>query len=167
LLRLSSDPAAQLLAQAQGGEIPLELYERAIDERTGLVCISSASYASGAQLPIKAVVELAHARGALCLVDAYQTVGAVALDGSSRRFAEGLRESHPPAGPLDVGKLGPMVAVPVVGDAHELQERLRHEEAVITSARGNLVRFAFHFYNDESDVDACLNVVRRRFSRQP
>jgi selenocysteine lyase/cysteine desulfurase len=63
-----------------------------------------------------------------------------------------------------MGKLGPMVAVPVTGDAHEWQERLRLEEAVITSARGNAVRFAFHFYNDESDVDACLDVVRRRLS---
>jgi selenocysteine lyase/cysteine desulfurase len=79
----------------------------------------------------------------------------------SRRFAEGLR--NPPAGPITPGKLGPMVAVPVTGDAHEWQERLRHDEAVITSARGNSVRFAFHFYNDESDVDACLDLVRRHF----
>ncbi len=251
------------LLPEQGGEIPLDSYERAIDDRTGLVCLSSASYATGSQLPIKAVAEISHARGALCLVDAYQTVGALALDvrqvrpdflisgtlkyllgtsgvglmyvapevadcleprdigwmaasnpfGTSfdrleyaagaarfqggtfsipacyavdaalellleigidaieervlrlsRRFAEELSElGIEPTGPIAAGKLGPMVAVPVSGDAHDWQERLRHEEYMITSARGNALRFAFHFYSDDSDVDACLDVVRRRF----
>src|SRR5579872_3660596 len=60
----------------QDGEIPFESYERTVDERTALVCISSASYATGAQLPIKAVAQLARGHGALCLVDAFQTAGA-------------------------------------------------------------------------------------------
>jgi selenocysteine lyase/cysteine desulfurase len=245
----------------RAGEVPLDFYEQAIDERTALVCISSASYATGAQFPIREVVEIAHARGALCLVDAFQTAGALALDvgelrpdflitgtlkyllgcmgvalihvapevaegltprnigwmaaadpfgtnfevleyapgaarfqggtfsipacyaadaaldllleidaaaiqervlGLSRRFAEGLSEMGvTPAGPTSPGKLGPMVAVPVSGDAHDWQERLRREEGIITAARGSSLRFAFHFYNDTDDVDACLDIVRR------
>ena len=44
----------------------------------------------------------------------------------SRTFAEGLAEIGVcPAGPTEPGKLGPMVAVPVQGDAHDWQERLR------------------------------------------
>ena len=246
----------------RGGEIPLELYESAVDERTALVCMSSASYATGAQLPVRAVAELCRVRGALCLIDAFQTVGALAVDVGqlrpdflitgtlkyllgcmgvgliyvapevaerleprnigwmaaanpfgtvferleyapgaarfqggtfsipgcyaaeaaldllleigapaieervlrlSRRFADGLSAlCVRPAGPTQVGKLGPMVAVPVQGDAHEWQERLRVEESVITAARGSSLRFAFHFYNDDDDVDACLEVVQRR-----
>jgi selenocysteine lyase/cysteine desulfurase len=81
----------------------------------------------------------------------------------SGRFARGLAEiGVAPAGPSDAGKLGPMIAVPVSGDAHAWQERLREEESIITAARGKCLRFAFHAYNDESDVDACLDVVRRR-----
>src|SRR5262249_27996937 len=64
---------------AQGREIALAQYERAIDHRTGLVCLSTASYATGARFPVRDVVELAHARGALCLVDAFQTAGALRL----------------------------------------------------------------------------------------
>jgi selenocysteine lyase/cysteine desulfurase len=250
----------------RNGEVPLEFYDRAIDRRTALVCISSASYATGAQLPIREVAELAHGRGALCLVDAFQTAGALAIDvgqlrpdfliagtlkyllGSmgvgmmyvapemaerlqprnigwhaaadpfgtnfdrleyapgaarfqggtfnipgcyaaeaaldllleigieaierrvlhlSRRFADGLADlGVAPAGPSDAGKLGPMVAVPVRGDAHEWQARLRLEEAIVTAARGSSLRFAFHFYNDDDDVDACVDVVRRRVRAQ-
>ena len=250
----------------RNGEVPLESYERAIDERTALVCISSASYATGARLPIQQVAELARARGALSLVDAFQTAGALTIDidqlqpdflitgtlkyllgcsgvgfmyvrpevaeqleprnigwhaaanpfgtsydhleyaaGAARfqggtfsvpgcyaaeaaldlvheigihaieqrvlylsqRFARGLAEiGVQPAGPTDAAKLGPMVAVPVQGDAHEWQERLRREESVITAARGSCLRFAFHFYNDEADVDACLDVVQRRLRHQ-
>jgi selenocysteine lyase/cysteine desulfurase len=246
----------------QGGEIPLDSYDGAIDHRTALVCISSSSYSTGAQMPIQEVADLCRARGALCLVDAFQTVGALAFDVGrlrpdflitgtlkyllgtmgvgliyaapevaerleprnigwmavanpfgtsfdhleyapgaarfqggtfaipgcyaadaaldllleigapaieqrvlclSRRFADGLADlGVRPAGPTEAGKLGPMVAVPVPGDAHEWQERLRHEESVITAARGSALRFAFHFYNDDSDVDACLDVVQRR-----
>jgi selenocysteine lyase/cysteine desulfurase len=78
-----------------------------------------------------------------------------------RRFLDGLLGlGIQPGGPTQAG-LGPMLAVPVAGDAHAWQERLRHEEGIITSARGNALRFAFHFYNDDSDVDAALEVMHR------
>lgn len=226
------------------------------------MCISTASYATGARFPVAEVVQLAHARGALCLVDAYQTLGALALNVAelqadfvisgalkyllgtsgvgfvyaaphvaarleplaigwmaaanpfgvqfehleyangaarfqggtfniagcyaaeaalqlllqigagdveervvtlSRRFAEGVCElGVQPRGPVREDALGAMLALPVQGDAHALQERLRTEDRIVTAARGASLRFAFHFYNDDSDVDACLEVVRRR-----
>src|SRR5579871_6784608 len=262
LLAYSQKGAIELdVLPEQHGEIPLESYERGVDERTALVCISSASYATGAQLPIKAVAQLARARGALCLVDAFQTAGALALNvaelrpdflitgtlkyllgsmgvafiyaapdvaerleprsigwhaaadpfstnfdrleyapgaarfqagtfimpgcyaaeaaldllletgtsaieqrvlGLSQRFADGLNElGVRPAGPAAPGKLGPMLALPVRGDAHALQERIRRDHGVVTAARGSSLRFAFHFFNDDSDVDACLSLVQR------
>jgi selenocysteine lyase/cysteine desulfurase len=85
--------------------------------------------------------------------------------GFSRRFIRGLLQTGVrPVGPVDDSKVGPMVAVPVgARDAHALQEHLRTEERVITAARGNALRFSFHFYHDESDVDAALDVVKRYF----
>ena len=63
-----------------GVEIPLERFEEAIDERTALVAITAVCYRNGARLPVEEVVELAHARGALVLLDAYQAIGTYPID---------------------------------------------------------------------------------------
>ena len=52
---------------ADGGEIPLERFAEAIDERTALVAVTAVCFRNGARLPIEEIVELAHARGALVL----------------------------------------------------------------------------------------------------
>jgi selenocysteine lyase/cysteine desulfurase len=62
------------------GRIPPERFAAAIDERTALVCCTAISYRTGYRLDVAEVVRLAHERGALCLVDAYQAAGAVPLD---------------------------------------------------------------------------------------
>jgi selenocysteine lyase/cysteine desulfurase len=63
-----------------GVEIPLERFEQAIDEQTALVAITAVCYRNGARLPVEDVVELAHARGALVLLDAYQAIGTYPID---------------------------------------------------------------------------------------
>ena len=63
-----------------GVEIPLERFEEAIDERTALVAITAVCYRNGARLPVEEIVELAHARGALVLLDAYQAIGTYPID---------------------------------------------------------------------------------------
>jgi selenocysteine lyase/cysteine desulfurase len=65
--------------------IPLERFDEAIDERTALVCLTHVCYRNGARNDVEGVVRLARERGALVLLDAYQTAGTI---------------------PLDVGKLG-------------------------------------------------------------
>src|SRR3989475_471356 len=55
--------------------VPVEAIARAVDERTALVATSHVYFTSGAIQDIRAVAHVAHARGALCLVDAYQSVG--------------------------------------------------------------------------------------------
>ncbi|HEV8354906.1 MAG TPA: aminotransferase class V-fold PLP-dependent enzyme [bacterium] len=60
--------------------VPLDLYERAVDGRTQLVVASHVYFTSGAIQDIAAVAHLAHARGAYCLVDAYQSVGQLPVD---------------------------------------------------------------------------------------
>jgi selenocysteine lyase/cysteine desulfurase len=63
-----------------GVEIPLERFEESIDDRTALVAITAVCYRNGARLPVEEVVELAHSRGALVLLDAYQAIGTYPID---------------------------------------------------------------------------------------
>src|SRR6267143_2050558 len=60
--------------------VPVEAIARAVDERTALVVTSHVYFTSGAIQDIAAVAAAAHARGALCLIDAYQSVGQVPVD---------------------------------------------------------------------------------------
>src|SRR5439155_15528454 len=52
---------------------------RAWYHRTALVATTHMYFTSGAIQDIGAVAEVAHAKGALCLIDAYQSVGQVPL----------------------------------------------------------------------------------------
>ena len=60
--------------------VPVEAIARAVDERTALVVTSHVYFTTGAIQDIKRVAAAAHARGALCLVDAYQSVGQIPVD---------------------------------------------------------------------------------------
>jgi selenocysteine lyase/cysteine desulfurase len=64
----------------QGGEISLERLEAAIDEQTKLVAIAHVCYRNGALQDAKRIAEMAHKKGALLLLDAYQSLGTLALD---------------------------------------------------------------------------------------
>jgi selenocysteine lyase/cysteine desulfurase len=60
--------------------VPVEEFERAIDEDTAVVSITHVSYRTGEMTDVESVVRLAHERGALVLLDAYQSAGSVPLD---------------------------------------------------------------------------------------
>ena len=62
------------------GRIPLEHYERVIDDRTLLVSIASVCYRNGSKQDIRPIVDLAHKNGALVMLDAYQGLGAFPID---------------------------------------------------------------------------------------
>src|SRR3954451_2082186 len=62
------------------GSIPLERFEAAIDEQTALVAATHVCFRNGSRLEVERVAELAHERGALMLLDAYQTAGSLPLD---------------------------------------------------------------------------------------
>jgi selenocysteine lyase/cysteine desulfurase len=62
------------------GTLPLEAFERAIDEDTLLVSITHVCYRNGAMVDVEPIVRLARERGALVLLDAYQSAGSVSLD---------------------------------------------------------------------------------------
>jgi len=62
------------------GTIPLEHFERAIDDDTLVVSITQVCYRNGAMVDVPAVVELAHERGAYVLLDVYQSIGSLPID---------------------------------------------------------------------------------------
>jgi selenocysteine lyase/cysteine desulfurase len=64
----------------ESGLVPLERFERAIDEDTLLVSLTHVCFRTGALLDVEPVVRLAHERGALVLLDAYQSVGSLPVD---------------------------------------------------------------------------------------
>jgi selenocysteine lyase/cysteine desulfurase len=66
--------------RAADGYIPLEMFERAIDERTQLVAITHVCFRNGAKLDIAGIVRLARAKGARVLLDCYQAVGSLDID---------------------------------------------------------------------------------------
>jgi selenocysteine lyase/cysteine desulfurase len=65
---------------ADDGTIPIEHFERAIDEDTLIVSLTQVCYRNGAMLDVPAVVELAHSRGALVLLDSFQAIGSLPVD---------------------------------------------------------------------------------------
>ncbi len=62
------------------GSIPAERFAAAVDERTALVCCTTVSYRTGHRQDVAEIARIAHERGALCLADSYQAVGAVEMD---------------------------------------------------------------------------------------
>jgi selenocysteine lyase/cysteine desulfurase len=55
-------------------------FARVVDEDTAVVSITHVSYRTGEMTDAKAVADLAHERGALVLLDAYQSAGSIPLD---------------------------------------------------------------------------------------
>jgi selenocysteine lyase/cysteine desulfurase len=62
------------------GTIPLERFADAIDERTALVATTHVCFRNGGRLDVGGIARIAHERGALVLVDAYQTIGSLPVD---------------------------------------------------------------------------------------
>lgn len=65
---------------AAGNIIPLSRFADAIDEQTLIVSISHVCFRNGTMLDIAAIIEMAHAKGALVLVDSYQALGTTPID---------------------------------------------------------------------------------------
>lgn len=63
-----------------GITVPLEEYERLIDDRTAAVATSHVFYATGAVQDIGSIARLAHQHGAMAIVDGYHSVGLMPVD---------------------------------------------------------------------------------------
>jgi len=60
--------------------VPLELFERAVDESTAAVCTGHVYFTTGWIQDVRALAEICHRRGAVLVVDAYQSIGAFPFD---------------------------------------------------------------------------------------
>jgi len=245
------------VATDRDGYIPVERFEQVIDAQTQLVAITHVCYRNGAKLDIGAIARIAHARGALILVDAYQSVGSEQIDvraldldfmvGGMLKYLLGtagvgylyVRKSLIPAlvptdsgwfaqediGAMDIGanrpansarrfetgtpnvaglyaceaglaliarvglsqietrvraltarcfdelekagcklatpraanRRGPTLAIRSTNDNALVAELLKRD--IVTSCRDGNVRAAFHFYNDERDIDTLVDAL--------
>src|ERR1044072_3329289 len=70
----------EVVPSSDGISVPLERILNAIDSETCLVALSHTSYCSSYRVDAHAIVEHAHAKGALVLLDVYQSAGVMQLD---------------------------------------------------------------------------------------
>jgi selenocysteine lyase/cysteine desulfurase len=81
-----------VLPSADGLTVPVEAFEAEIDDRTALVATAHVYFTTGAVQDTAALATIAHERGALLIVDAYQGTGLIPTD-----LGAGLPESQPDA----------------------------------------------------------------------
>jgi cysteine desulfurase/selenocysteine lyase len=87
------------------GEIDLEAYARLLSERTRIVAVSHVSNALGTINPIAPIIEQAHARGAVVLVDGAQAIPHLPVDVQALGCDFYVFSSHKMFGPTGVGVL--------------------------------------------------------------
>ena len=87
------------------GEIDLEQYAAALSPKTRLVAISHVSNALGTVNPVRRIIEQAHARGAVVLVDGAQAVPHLPVDVQALDCDFYVFSSHKMFGPTGVGVL--------------------------------------------------------------
>jgi selenocysteine lyase/cysteine desulfurase len=63
-----------------GGTLPLEEFDKAIDNNTGMVVLSHVQFSNGYRSKLRELSDIAHEKGATVLVDAIQSIGAMPLD---------------------------------------------------------------------------------------
>ncbi len=62
------------------GRVPIQEYEKAIDDRTVIVPVDYVSYQNGYRESLREIAEIAHSHQAIVLVDAFQALGALPID---------------------------------------------------------------------------------------
>ena len=70
----------EFVPSPDGIAIPPEAFAERIDERTALVVTTHLFYTTGYLQDVRTIADAAHAAGALCVIDGYQTCGCVPLD---------------------------------------------------------------------------------------
>jgi len=79
-----------LVPSHDGMTIPPEAFAERIDSRTALVVTTHLFYTTGYLQNVRAIADAAHAAGALCVIDGYQTCGCVPLDGLGMLVNQGV-----------------------------------------------------------------------------
>lgn len=69
------------------------------------------------------------------------------------------------ASPGDIAKKGPTTAIEIPGDSQEVEYALKRQN-IVTSARGNVIRVAPHFFNTPAEIDVALDALARILERR-
>ena len=83
LARQSAGVEVVIVESPDGITVPVDMIADAVDEQTALVATSHVFFTTGAIQDIKSIAEVAHSKGALCMIDAYQSVGQLPVDVSA------------------------------------------------------------------------------------
>jgi selenocysteine lyase/cysteine desulfurase len=70
----------EFVPSPDGMTVPPEAFAERIDSSTALVATTHLFYTTGYLQDVRAIADAAHAAGALCLIDGYQTCGCVPID---------------------------------------------------------------------------------------
>jgi len=114
------------------GALALADYEERVDDRTALVSATHVYYQNGFKQDVRRVGEMARARGALTLVDAYQSLGTCHLD---------VREAD-----IDIlvsGVLKYLLGLPGIAFIYMKRELIDRFEPALTGWFGRTNPFAF------------------------
>jgi cysteine desulfurase/selenocysteine lyase len=95
----------QVVAINDAGEFELDSYERLLGSRTRLVAVTHLSNALGSLVPVKRVVELAHARGVPVLLDGAQAIAHMGVDVRALDCDFYAFSGHKIYGPTGIGVL--------------------------------------------------------------
>ncbi len=79
-LAKSGEAEVEIVESPDGVSVPLESFERAVDDRTAIVATSHVYFISGAIQDLAGLAKIAHRRGALLLADGYQAAGQLPVD---------------------------------------------------------------------------------------
>lgn len=126
---------SQLLPVDKDGVIDLDVLDKRLAEVKGatLVCVMAANNETGVLQPIKDVVDIARAHGALTLCDAVQAVGKIDVDFAAWNVDYMALSAHKMGGPQGIGALicreGKRLSSLVTGGGQEKGVRAGTENA--------------------------------------
>jgi cysteine desulfurase / selenocysteine lyase len=110
-LAAEKDAVLRVIPVDDDGQILLEEYQKLLNDRTKLVAVTQVSNALGTITPIRAVIEMAHAAGALALVDGAQSVPHTPVDVTELDADFLVFSGHKVFGPTGIGVLYGKAAV--------------------------------------------------------
>ncbi len=64
----------------EGEEIPIEAYEKYVDEQTLISFVTHVYYRNGFKQDVERIAEICHSKGSLVMVDSYQALGTTPVD---------------------------------------------------------------------------------------
>jgi selenocysteine lyase/cysteine desulfurase len=131
------------LVPVVNGMIDLAAYEESIDEKTLITSIPQAYYQNGFKQDIAAICEIAHRKGSLLYVDAYQCLGTEPVDVKAMDIDM-----------LASGNLKYLLALPGSAYLYVKKEILSQMTPMATGWFGQEYPFAFDIFNFQYASDA-------------